>query len=369
MYPFHDGDPSDFEPVFEALIRDNINDAYSDEYTEYFLPAARALVDQAISTQNSDKGKAIDLFKRAACVFRISRFPSVDGGESGLKKRVYAEQKQVYLRGASLWDVPMTEVSIEHKRAVGKDGKQIPMFVRVPKAASKDKPCPVVLLLTGLDGHRPDNSGRSDEFTVRGWASVIVEIPGTADCPADRTDPESPDRLWTSVLDWIDQQPQFDQKKVICWGLSAGGYYAIRLAHTHADRLLGAIGQGAGTHHFLGREWLEKVDQHEYPFQLSEAYVKKYGYQDWEELMSKAQDEYSLVKNGIVNKSCCRLLLVNGTLDGLMPIEDSMLLNEYGKPKECRFYTGMMHMGYPPANECVWPWMEEVMKSDMRALS
>jgi pimeloyl-ACP methyl ester carboxylesterase len=206
-------------------------------------------------------------------------------------------------------------------------------------------------------------SQRSDEFHKRGWATVITEIPGTADCPSNRTDPSSPDRLFSSILDWIDAQDYLDSSKIIAWGLSAGGYYAIRLAHTHHSRLLGVIGQGAGTHHFLSREWLEKVDGHEYPFKLSHAYLAKYGYKSWDELMTKAQKEYSLIDNGILKGPSCRLLLVNGVNDGLMPIEDSMLCMNYGRPKEGRFYEGTMHMGYPPANECVWPWMEEVMRS------
>jgi hypothetical protein len=105
------------------------------------------------------------------------------------------------------------------------------------------------------------------------------------------------------------------------------------------------------------------VDRHEYPFKLSHAYVLKYGYESWEELLSKAQKEYSLVDNGILNRPSCRLLLVNGVDDGLMPVEDSMLCANYGRAKDMRLYPGMMHMGYPPANECVWPWMEEVMGS------
>jgi acetyl esterase/lipase len=192
---------------------------------------------------------------------------------------------------------------------------------------------------------------------------VICEPPGTGDCPAARRDPKSPDRLFTSILDWIAKQPHLDSAKIIAWGLSAGGYYAIRVAHTHHDRLLGAIGQGAGTHHFLGKEWLSKVDQHEYPFVLSTAYVEKYGYKNWEELVEKAQKDFSLVESRILNGKSCRLLLVNGVMDGLMPIEDSYLCMSYGRPKEGRFYDGLQHMGYPPANECIWPWMGEVMDS------
>lgn len=54
---------------------------------------------------------------------------------------------------------------------------------------------------------------------------------------------------------------------------------------------------------------------------------------------------------------------MNGTHDGLMPIEDSMLMMEYGTPKEGRFFTGLLHMGYPPANGSVYPWMESVVAS------
>jgi hypothetical protein len=28
-----------------------------------------------------------------------------------------------------------------------------------------------------------------------------------------------------------------------------------------------------------------------------------------------------------------------------------------------RFFTGLLHMGYPPANGSVYPWMEQVMAS------
>ena len=192
---------------------------------------------------------------------------------------------------------------------------------------------------------------------------TLPDIPGTADCPALRSDPTSADRLWTSILDWMSLQGHFNMSKVLVWGLSAGGYNAIRAAHTHSDRLLGAIGQGAGTHHFFSRSWLEKAANHEYPWTALPALTEKFGYQSEEEFLDNAQKDFSLVETGIVEKQSCRLLLVNGTHDGLMPIEDSMLMMEYGRPKEARFFSGLLHMGYPPANGAVYPWMEEVMGS------
>ena len=176
---------------------------------------------------------------------------------------------------------------------------------------------------------------------------MTCDIPGTADCPASRTDPSSPDRLWPAVLDWMAAQRVYDMRRVICWGLSAGGYYAIRAAHQHSRRLAGAVGHGAGTHHYLGRTWLDRVDGHEYPFSVTEALVGKYGYADVEQLKARAQREFSLVEAGITDKPCCRLLLVNGVDDGLMPIEDSMLLFERGSVKEARFHSGRTHVSGP----------------------
>ena len=73
------------------------------------------------------------------------------------------------------------------------------------------------------------------------------------------------------------------------------------------------------------------------------------------------QKDFSLVELGIVDQPSCRLLLVNGTHDGLMPVEDSLLLLERGSPKEARVFTGLSHMGYPLANDSIYPWIEGVM--------
>lgn len=273
VYPFHDGAYEDFEPIFEKLINENINDAYTDEYTNAFLPTAEALevkAREALELGNRDK--AAEYNRRAAVVYRISRFPYVNPIAEGstatspLKRAAFDRQKEVYLKAASTWSPPINEVVIPHKYRADNDGASIPLLVRIPQQAGHTNPVPVVLLMTGLDGYRCDNSQRTHELVGRGWATVICEIPGTADCPADPTDPDSADRLWNSVLDYIASQPEFNLKKITAWGLSAGGYYAIRAATTHRNQFLGCVAHGPGTHHFLSEKWLERIDDHEYPF-------------------------------------------------------------------------------------------------------
>lgn len=363
VYPFHDGNFEDFEPIFKHLIDREIHNPYDDAYTNAFLPTAQRLAKAAQDLESKDKEQAKAIYLRANAVYRLSRFPYIG---TDLKRKVFEEQKEVYLRSSQLWDIPIEEVVIPHKHASNNDGQDIPVYIRKPAGTG---PFPTILLITGLDGHRPDNTERTTEHLIRDWATVICDIPGTTvDCPANKRDPLSPDRLFSSILNWIKETSYLDNEKVIAWGLSAGGYYAIRLAHTHADSLRGSVGHGAGTHHYIGREWLEQIDKHEYPFGLEEAYTQKYGYKDFEEMKEKCQDDFSLISGkgeGVAvvaqGLKSCRLLLINGVLDGCMPIEDSMLLAEYGRPKEIRAVRDRAHMGYPEANGIVYPWLEEVM--------
>lgn len=244
LYPFHDGKFEDFEPVFKTLISKNIDSGYTDEYTREFVPTAEHLIKEADKLVSSDKDAASALYLRACTVYRIARFPYIN---SDYKREIYEAQKKAYIKAASLWSCPIKDVTIPHTAATSADADSVPLYVRLPKDASKSKPCPAVLLMCGLDGHRPDNTTRSDEFLARGWASIIVDIPGTADCPADRKDPEAAERLWTSILDWMAGEGVFDMKRIITWGLSAGGYNAVR-----ASGLLQSILQALSTNIYSG---------------------------------------------------------------------------------------------------------------------
>jgi hypothetical protein len=312
VYPFHDGLYADFEPIFEGLITRAVDDGYSTAYTEAFFSTAESLEQEGdAATAAGLKDTASALYLRAACVLRIARFPYITSFphvSCDVKWRAWTMQKTVYMKAAGQWEDPMTEVAIPHTHRSGHDREVIPAYVRVPAGNNS---FPTVLLFTGLDGYRPDNTTRLDEFIARGWAAVVVEIPGTADCPADAADPASPDRLWDSVFEWMEGDGRFDMRRVLCWGLSSGGYYAVRIAHTHRDRLAGSIAQGAGTHFFFDADWLEKADGHEYPFKLLPALAMKHGFENVDEYLQLAMKRFSLLENGILEKPSTRLLLVN----------------------------------------------------------
>ena len=152
------------------------------------------------------------------------------------------------------------EVIIPHKHGLDVDGKQIPFYYHLPAGASKDKPVPLVVILSGLDGYRTELAVWIEGWSQKNVAVIVLEIPGTGDSPAAPNDPTSPEREWSSLFDWI------DHNRRALWGFSTGGYYAIRLAHTHRDRLAGVVALGGGCHYMFSPEWLSHVNHLEYPF-------------------------------------------------------------------------------------------------------
>jgi hypothetical protein len=92
-----------------------------------------------------------------------------------VKRRAFEAQKKAYLKGAALWDVPLKETEIEHTYKGQGDGEKIPLYIRTPKDAKADRKCPVMLLITGLDGHRPDNSEVNSSTIFNCVYSPVVE--------------------------------------------------------------------------------------------------------------------------------------------------------------------------------------------------
>ena len=212
------------------------------------------------------------------------------------------------------------------------------------------------MIITGLDGYRTELAVWQQGFRAKGVGTVIAEIPGTGDSPALRTDPTSPDRQWSSVLDWINAQKEVDSKKIVVWGFSTGGYYALRLAHTHHDRILASISLGGGAHHMFDREWLEHVNKLEYPFDLANTLTYKFGYPDLESFIKEAH-KFSLLNDGTLQKPCCKVLLVNGNDDEIFPIDDMFVALENGMPKLARMVKGKKHMGEPDSFFIILKWI------------
>jgi len=141
------------------------------------------------------------------------------------------------------------------------------IYTRFPPNTSPNERVPCVINIFGLDAYRTEVLDRSELLIKRGWAVIGVDIPGTGDNPGEPNDPKSADRVWSSLLDWIDQQPNIDSANLAAWGISTGGYYASRIAHTHASRLKAVVSQGGCAHYVFDEEWIEACGKMSYPYE------------------------------------------------------------------------------------------------------
>lgn len=252
---------------------------------------------------------------------------------------------------------PIREVLIPHTHGLSHEGKTVPVNYLLPPTASTSTPAPLVLIITGLDGYRTELAVWQQGFLSKGIATLIAEIPGTGDSPAAPQDPLSSDRQWSSVLDWLDTQPEVDSTKIIVWGFSTGGYYALRVAHTHHTRLLASISLGGGCHHMFDRAWLTEVNKLEYPFDLANTLTYKFGFGDDLEAFIAAAPKFSLLNDGTLAKPCTKVLLVNGNDDEIFPIDDMFVALENGAPKLARMVKGKKHMGEPDSFFIILRWI------------
>lgn len=374
IYPFTDGKVEDFDPIFASLQEAADDDPkllyLPDEYAKHFFPAAESLVEQADkASANGQTAEARDLLLRAAAVYRIARFPI---NRSPLSQQAWEEGKAAYERAGDLLDPPSKAVEIPFRHAdtaTGDRDTPIQAYLRIPNGERPRSGWPVLLFICGLDAYRTDHTPRTQEHVNHGFATLSFEIPGTGDCPAAPGDPSSPDRLMSSVLDWVTDNAStydFDESKICARGISTGGYYAFRIAHTHAERLFAVVGQGGGSHHMFDAEWINAQDQMEYPFALAEALAYKFGYRDADTDMAVARyaadaKKFSLVENGIVGTPSCRLLVINGMEDSIFPIEDSMIVAMDGHKKDLIVRGDRRHMGNPGAEGILYAWLDDVL--------
>ncbi|KAF2850288.1 pigment biosynthesis protein-like protein yellowish-green 1 [Plenodomus tracheiphilus IPT5] len=361
VYPFMFSTASDFQPVFDKLIAQNFKEPYDwDAYASTFFPQAEHLASIARTAESQGEiEKASEYYLRSSAIYRISRFPAP---RSPLQKQAWSLGKAMCIKGLSLRPHPVSEIQIPHTHRHSNEGTHIPVYHLVPDTATPDTPCPTLIIFSGLDGYRTELAVWMEGWRAVGVATIVLEIPGTGDCPADPSDPTSPDRLYSSLFAWTSQQSRLDQGKIAIWAYSTGGFYAIRVAHTHKEKLAGVVALGGGCHYMFERRWLDAVNALEYPFDLADTLAFKFGYgDDTEAFKREGQGKFSLLGDGTLDaKECARLLLVNGTEDEIFPIDDYYLCLMRGKPKEARFVEGGMHMGEPMSFFVILKWLYEL---------
>lgn len=242
---------------------------------------------------------------------------------------------------ARAFDPPLERVEIPFRGRAG-EGDRVVGYLRIPAGGER---VPLLITWGGIDTYKEER--RTDRFLERGVASLAIDMPGVGEAPLRGS--IDAERMWDDILVWVTGEARLDATHVAVWGLSTGGYWAAKLAHTHADRLVGAVDHGGPVHDSFAPAWIERAQDGEYPFELAETLAWAFGGRTLDNWIGIAPG-LSLLDQGLLDRPSCPLLLVNGTRDSVFSIADMYTLLAHGSPKTARFSdTG--HMGYGPGIE------------------
>jgi len=278
--------------------------------------------------------------------FHVARYPAPN---SPGKLVAYRKSQENFRKAARYFDPALERVEMPF-RGRPPEGTVSLGLLRKPKGVAKS---PVVVIWGGIDAFKEERP--SDPYINAGLATLAIDMPGVADAPLAGS--EDSERLWDAVFDFIASRADLDAGRVGIHGGSTGGYWATKVAHTHAARLRAAVNQGGPAHFAFQSDWIVKAQRGEYPFELAETLACAFGRSTAAEWVEYAPN-LSLLDQGVLDRPCAPLLCVNGVNDSVFPIADMHLLLEHGSPKAARFYPGG-HMGGGNSQSVIIGWLKQ----------
>ena len=348
--PFEFTDPGDVERAFATLRSlehaewTRTWSAIADEHAE------RARADEARGDGAAAKGAWLAAYNYE----RIARYPAPT---SPLKAAAYVREKKHYANAARYLEPPLEVVRMPFRGRAG-EGESVVGHLRKPRDAERPA---VIVSWGGIDSYKEER--RAEPFLALGYAVLAVDMPGAGDAPLKGS--LDAERMWDAVFDWIGERDDLDERRVALFGGSMGGYWSTKLAHTHRERVRAAVNHGGPVHHAFARAWIERSMTSDYPFDLIETLAWTFGLSGVDEYIAFAP-RLSLLEQGLLDRPCAPLLVVDGVDDEVFPIADHELLLRHGAPKRARFFPGG-HMGFTARTiPTIAEWFDRELRREVR---
>jgi pimeloyl-ACP methyl ester carboxylesterase len=281
----------------------------------------------------ADPKEADANFVRAWRLYYFGQWPSPT---SAGKQAAYQKAIDAYLQHARYFDPPLEIVHIPY------EGKEIVGYLRLP--ASVARPVPLVLAISGLDSRKETVAETYAAAIPEGIGFFAVDSPGTGQSP--RKADESADQMYSRVLDYLATRSEIDKNRIVVHGQSFGAYWAAKLAHTEAKRLAGAVTQSPPIHRTFQADFFRsRMYTREYLFDYVPASLYVYGMKSADELIAFLP-KMSLQAQGLLGKPTAPILVVGGSRDSQVPIDDlELLINSGTEPREAWINPAGGHMG------------------------
>ena len=316
-YPLGGLDPQD---VRDALALVNSRDP--DEWAAGWGSVAQRYMD--IAAKAATPAAASAAYRRAWRLYYFAQWPVPS---SRGKQEAYQKGLDAYLRHAANFDPPLEVVRIPF------EGSQIVGYLRLPRSSTG--PVPLILAISGLDSRKETVADSYAQILGQGVGFFAVDGPGTGQAPIKVS--ANAERMFSAVLDYLQQRPEVDRSRIIVSGVSFGGYWASKLAITERSRLLGSVAQSPPVHETFSVKFLREhtLGNREYLFDLVPAFVNVFEGARSAADLARLMPGMSLQKQGLLDKPTTPMLIVGGARDTQVPIVDLELLMRTGDvPKE-----------------------------------
>ena len=302
-----------------------------DEWAAAWSAVADGYMEKAKAA--ADPKEADANFVRAWRLYYFGQWPAPT---SAGKKATYQRAIDAYLQHARYFDPPLEVVRIPF------EGKEIVGYLRLP--ANAKRPVPLVLAISGLDSRKETVAETYAAALSEGVGFFAVDSPGTGQAP--RKADETSDQMYSRVLDYLATRPEIDKNRILVHGQSFGAYWAAKLAHTEAKRLAGAVTQSPPIHRTFQPDFFRgRMYTREYLFDLLPASLFVYGLKSADELIAFLP-KMSLQAQDLLGKPTAPILVVGGTRDTQVPIDDlELLINSGSGPREAWINPAGGHMG------------------------
>ena len=313
----------------EALARIKSRDP--DEWAAAWSAVADTYMAKAKAA--ADPKEADINFVRAWRLYYFGQWPAPTSAD---KQAAYQKAIDAYLQHARNFDPPLEVVRIPFGE------KEIVGYLRLP--ANAPRPVPLVLAISGLDSRKETVSETYAAAIPEGIGFFAVDSPGTGQSP--RKADESADQIYSRVLDYLATRSEVDKNRILVHGQSFGAYWAAKLAHTEARRLIGAVTQSPPIHRTFQPDFFRaRMYTREYLFDYVPASLFVYGMKSADELIAFLP-KMSLQAQGLLGKPTAPILVVGGTRDTQVPIDDlELLINSGIEPREAWINPAGGHMG------------------------
>lgn len=286
------------------------------EGTERFRQSWVAMGDKLCDLAREDEARgrmisAGEKYKRASIYFCTAE--RMLSHESSERKALYDTSLSSFLKGIELTNANCERVEIPYGnshisgllvRAEGVKGKQ-----------------PILVQVNGLDSTKEMRYlvGLPKWLAERGVASLVIDQPGTGEAlRLQKLNAVYNSEVWAgAVVDWLEQQSEFDSKRIGLEGVSLGGYYCPRAV---ANEPRFACGVVWGANHDW-RDVQKKRLQREGDFPVPHYWKHVcwvWGAKDVDEFMTIAENVHL---DGQIEKIKVPFLVTHGEKDSQIPLK------------------------------------------------